>query len=94
MAYKIRYGFDRFRQNSVKRMIRLQILGAAALTRVSGLARLQGGGVLLLRRWFCMPPASVAEQAVAAFADALSHGAGWYYGLAVWCRTIIDGGSV
>ena len=94
MAYEIRYGFDRSRQYSLKRMMHGQLIGSGMLVLVSGMIAFLEGGRELLCRFFSTPPASVAEQAVAAFADALCHGEGWYRGLAVWCRTIIDGGAV
>ena len=94
MAYKIRYGFDRTRQNTLGRILRWQITGSGVLVLLIGLVILRNGGTRLLRGIFCAPPTSVAEQAVAAFADALCHGKGWYQGLAVWCRTIIDGGAI
>lgn len=94
MAYRIRYGFDRIGQNRLRQIIRRQIIGSAMLVPASGVIAFLEGGRELLGRFFCAPPVSVAEQAVAAFADALCCGEGWYRGLAVWCRTIIDGGAV
>ena len=93
MAYEIRYGFDRSRQYSLKRMMHGQLIGSGMLVLVSGMIALLDGGMQLLCRLFITPPTSLTEQAVTAFADVLCRGEGWYRGLAVCCRTIIEGGA-
>ncbi len=92
MAYKIRYGVDRYKQDSLKQTVQIQILVSGGLLLLTGLAEFLDRGALLVEGILTAQPMNVTEWAVSAFADTLARGEGWYQGLAVWCRTIIDAG--
>lgn len=94
MAYKIRYGIDRYRWTSLGKVMRYQILISAGLLLLTGLALLWEGEPRWLEGAFYGQPLTATERAVCAFSDSLACGDGWYRALLVWCRTIIDAGAV
>lgn len=94
MSYRIRYGYDRYRQLPTKQILRAQCLGSGMLLLLVGMARLWGEDVSMLLPLLASGPVTVAERAVSALSCALAQGEGWYSGLVVWCRVIIDGAAV
>lgn len=92
MSYRIRYGPSGVRraEENHGRMLRWQIC-AAGLVIIWGIGFVFPEAGAILRELLCREPMTAGEQAVAAFAQALRLGKGWYDGLAVWCRTILFG---
>ena len=93
MSYKIRYGFDRHRQNSAERILWIQSVVSIVLLGLTALTRGWDGADQLLSAVMYPQAATVGERAVVALSGALAQGVGWYQALAVWCRTIIDGAA-
>lgn len=93
MAYSIRYGpAGPVRWEHQKRK-HWRTVGAAALLGLTALLRLLWTeGAETAAEILASGPKTVTEQAVAALAGSVAAGEGWYHALAVWCRTIIDGG--
>ena len=94
MAYKIRYGFDRKRPHSWRVVFRIQALVSGVLLALTVLLRFWEEGAAAAAQVLSDRTLTVTEQAVAAFADALAAGEGWYHGLMLWCRTVINAGWI
>lgn len=94
MSYKIRYGYDRYRQIPEKHIFWVQSLVSGVLLLMAGMVRLWDGGIRMLGLVLSSGPMTVSERAVSALSGALAGGEGWYQALAVWCRTLIDAGTV
>lgn len=91
MAYKIRYGPDSRSRGQTGMGIRW--IAALAMTMGTlGVRLIWPEGSEKLAWLLARTPASVGERAVAAMGQALAEGMGWYHGLVVWCRSIIEAG--
>lgn len=94
MAYTIRYGLDRAVRRESGPLLRYRVIVALGLLALTAALRIfWDGGAALAAEILAAPPETVTELAVAALADSVAAGKGWYYGLAVWCRTILDAGA-
>lgn len=93
MAYSIRYGPEGPVRWEHQKKNHARAVGAAVLLALAALLRLVWAeGAEAAAGILASEPGTVTELAVAALAESVAAGEGWYHALAVWCRTIIDAG--
>lgn len=90
MSYRIHYGPGGPESGNTTSRLRWFLSGTLLLICGMG-ALLSAGFADSTRALFCHDPQTKTEQAVAALANAIAAGEGWYHGLAVWCNAILFG---